>query len=100
MCDRGPEDRMEGYKSHMIGRKGKKGTSQKKNRPRPHNEDEKDDENFIFDIVGDRINMLRNALLKNDYYVRFEKTDSSNDDVPIRLKPDRTMIEVQYPQYE
>ena len=43
--------------------------------------------------------MLRNALLKNDDYVKFEKTNSNDDDVQIRLKPDRTMIEIQYLQY-
>ena len=44
--------------------------------------------------------MLRNVLLKNDDYVKFEEIDSSDDDVQIRLGSDRTMIEIQYPQYE
>ena len=43
--------------------------------------------------------MLRYAFLKNDDYVKFEKTDNSDDDVQIRLRPDRTMIEIQYLQY-
>ena len=60
----------------------------------PNDEDEENDENFIIDTVDDRANMLRNALLENDDYVRFEETENSDENVQIRLKPDRRMIDV------
>ena len=79
--------------------KTRKAQAKEKHRPRPHNEDEEDDENFIIHTVDDRVNMLRYAFLENDDYVRFEETNNSDDDVQIRLRPDRTMIEIQYLQY-
>ena len=81
---------MKDFKFHIISRKGKKNTNEKKNRSRTNNdENEKDDENFIINIVNDRTKILRDAMAENDDYVKFEKTNSSDENVQIRLKPDR-----------
>lgn len=81
-----------------LAEEARKAQLREKSRSRPDgDEDEEDDENFIIDTVGDRDWVLWDAIADNDDYVGFEETDSSDKDVQMQMRPDRGLIEVQFP---
>lgn len=83
---------MKNFKLHLTSRGEEKSENEKKIKKSTNQEEEEEEEkneNFIIDNVGDV--GLRNALLTNDDYVKFEETNS-DDDVQMHLDHDRNQI--------
>lgn len=85
---------MKDYKFHITSRK-KKAKAKKKHRVRIKNqEDKKNDDNFIIDTMDNRARMLQDAVVEKNDYLKFEKTNNSDDDVQLHMKPDRLFIDL------